>query len=282
MLPSLEQVERLRRLARQPEFQDQRYRLVRELAHGGMGTVYLAQDTQLGRNVAIKVVHPGDHPQRLLAEARTLAQLEHPGIVPVHDAGELADGRLYFVMKYVEGARLDDYAGRAPLGERLRVFSRIVEAVAFAHSRGIPHRDLKPHNIMVGSFGEVLVLDWGQPGAGTPGWMAPEHTVDAAGSQAGDIFALGLILNGLTRPFGQPALEAISGKAAHPSAAERYPSAEELRRDLNRYLDLDRVEAYRETWLQAGRRIVQRHRVAVMLIATYVFVRFLLIFFLGR
>jgi serine/threonine protein kinase len=282
MLPSLDEVERLRRLARAPEFTGERYTIERELAHGGMGTVYLAHDAVLGRKAAIKIVHPGDETQRLLAEARTLAQLEHPGIVPVHDAGELADGRIYLVMKYVEGRRLDEYASQVPLGERLRVFARIVEAIAFAHSRGIPHRDLKPHNVMVGEFGEVLVLDWGQPGAGTPGWMAPEQEALAAGSEAGDIYALGLILAELTKPFAQPVLAAIAAKAAHASPEERYPSAAALRQDVNRYLDLDRVEAFRETWWQAIARLVQRHRMAVMLVATYVVVRIFLIFFLDR
>ena len=277
-LPTSAEIQRLRQVARQPDFPTSRYSVERELAHGGVGTVYLAFDAQLARRVAIKVVHPGDDPQRLLTEARTLAQLEHPGIVPVHDAGELADGRLYFVMKYVEGQRLDSYAAQASLGERLRAFARLVEAIAFAHSRGIPHRDLKPHNVMVGRFGEVLVLDWGQPGVGTPGWIAPEHQ----GDQAGDIFALGVILDQLTKPFAQPALSAIAAKAAHPSPPQRYESAQALSVDINRYLDLDRVEAFHETWWQAALRLGTRHRLAVILIATYVVIRFLLIIFLNR
>lgn len=277
-LPSPEQVERLRRIASEPEFASDRYTIERELAHGGMSTVYLALDATLARKVAIKIVHPGDNTGRLLAEARTLAQLEHPGIVPVHDAGELSDGRLYMVMKYVEGRRLDEYA--APLGERLRAFARIVEAVAFAHSKGILHRDLKPHNIMVGEFGEVLVLDWGQPGAGTPGWLAPEHEAQGGGSEAGDIYALGRILAEWS--VDQPVLQAIAARASQFNAADRYPSAEELREEVNRYLDLDRVEAYRESWWQAAARLAQRHRMATILIATYVVIRLLLIFFMGR
>ena len=95
-------------------------------------------------------------------EARVLASLEHPGIVPVHDAGELADGRWFYVMKLVRGRSLKDHlatlSGEAAV---LAVFERIAETVAFAHAAGVIHRDLKPSNIMVGSFGEVLVLDWG-------------------------------------------------------------------------------------------------------------------------
>lgn len=281
-LPSPEEIERLRRLARAPDLPTGRYRIDRELAHGGLGTVYLAFDHRLQRPVAIKTLHPGEQSARLLAEARTLALLEHPSIMPVHDAGTLEDGRLYFVMKYVAGQRLDEYALLAPLRERLRAFVRIVEAIAFAHSRGIPHRDLKPHNIMVGPFGEVLVLDWGQPGAGTPGWLAPEHAQQAAGSLAGDIFSLGMILHSLITGDPPRALLAIAAKAAHPSPLERYPSAEALLRDLNRFLDLDRVDAFPESWWQAASRLARRHRLAVMLVASYLILRILLIIFRGR
>ena len=103
----------------------------------------------------------GELSARLLRGAHTCAA-EHPGIVPVHDAGTLADGRVFYAMKFVEGERLDALAKRMDtLFDRLRIFQRICEAVAFAHARGILHRDLKPENIMVGPFGEVLVMDWG-------------------------------------------------------------------------------------------------------------------------
>jgi eukaryotic-like serine/threonine-protein kinase len=98
----------------------------------------------------------------LIREARVLARLEHPGIVPVHDVGTLADGRVFYTMKFVEGQRLDKYIETVEsTQDRLRLFSRICDAVAFAHARGVLHRDLKPANIMVGPFGEVLVMDWG-------------------------------------------------------------------------------------------------------------------------
>ncbi len=276
MHPSLDEVERLRRLARAPEFTDARYTIDREMAHGGMGTVYRAFDAQLERTVAVKVVHPGDVPERLLAEARTLAQLEHPGIVPVHDAGRLADGRVYFVMKFVEGERLDAYAPRVALGERLRVLMRIAEAVAFAHARGIPHRDLKPQNVMVGAYGEVLVLDWGVPGVGTPGWMAPEG---GTGSVAADVYALGLMLRGLIGKEAPAPLQAIASRAAHDDSRQRYASADALRQDVERFLGLERVEAYHEAWWQTAARLVRLHRVWVALVAAYVVVRLALIFF---
>ena len=159
-------LERLREVADAPDLSGTRYRLVERLGRGGMGTVYLAEDTALGRRLALKVLHEPDAPAglaaRLLREARILARLEHPGIVPVHDVGTLADGRAFYTMKYVQGARLDRHIQAVTaLPDRLRIFQKICEAAAFAHAHGVLHRDLKPENVMVGPFGEVLVMDWG-------------------------------------------------------------------------------------------------------------------------
>jgi serine/threonine protein kinase len=159
-------LDHLRELAIKPDFSATKYRLLNELASGGMGTVYLAEDTELNRRVAVKVLHApdltSDLRRRMVREAQIIAGLEHPGIVPVHDAGELPDGRVFYAMKYVRGSRLDEYAAHTDsIGERLRKFQAVCDAVAFAHAHGVIHRDLKPQNIMIGSFGEVLVLDWG-------------------------------------------------------------------------------------------------------------------------
>jgi eukaryotic-like serine/threonine-protein kinase len=172
-------IERLRAGADAPDLEGTRYRLLERVARGGMGVVYAAEDTKLARRVALKVLDlPGknnDLAKRLMREARVLARLEHPGIVPVHDVETLADGRVYYTMKFVEGQRLDKHlAAVDSLPDRLRLFLRICDAVAFAHARGVLHRDLKPANIMVGSFGEVLVMDWGlakilHDAAGQPG-----------------------------------------------------------------------------------------------------------------
>jgi serine/threonine protein kinase len=159
-------LERLRSGAVAPDLSGTRYRLLDGVARGGMGAVYTAEDEKLQRRVALKVLEVpesgGDLPERLIREARVLAALEHPGIVPVHDVGTLADGRVFYAMKFVEGQRLDNYiASVESMPDRLRIFLRICDAVAFAHARGVLHRDLKPANIMVGPFGEVLVMDWG-------------------------------------------------------------------------------------------------------------------------
>ncbi len=159
-------VERLRAGAEEPDLAGTRYRLLERVARGGMGVVYAAEDEKLERRVALKVLDApgtdGDLANRLIREARVLARLEHPGIVPVHDVGTLADGRVFYTMKFIEGQRLDNFIETVEsVQDRLRLFLRICDAVAFAHARGVLHRDLKPANIMVGPFGEVLVMDWG-------------------------------------------------------------------------------------------------------------------------
>ena len=158
-------VTRLRTLGRWPEVESGRYSVTEEIGRGGMGTVFLAIDEELGREVAIKIPNAfgsDDLERRLRSEARVLAHLEHPGIVPIHDTGRLADGRLFYVMKRVNGQTLRTHVSAAlGLAERLRLFERICEPVAFAHAHGFIHRDLKPENVMVGAYGEVMVMDWG-------------------------------------------------------------------------------------------------------------------------
>jgi len=176
-------VRHLREVADRPDLGGTKYRLIRRLGAGGMGAVYLVEDVDLGREAALKVLGVpdpgGDLSSRLLSEARLIAALEHPNIVPVHDVGTLPDGRVYYVMKLVRGRRLDEWMRDSVPGPALlRLFQKVCEAVAFAHARGIVHRDLKPENIMVGEFGEALVMDWGvakslQEGRGDGG-PAPE------------------------------------------------------------------------------------------------------------
>jgi eukaryotic-like serine/threonine-protein kinase len=159
-------VEKLREGGDLPDLSGTRYRLLGRVARGGMAVVYAAHDEMLDRRVALKVLdlpdRNGSLAKRLNCEARVLARLEHPGIVPVHDVGTLADGCVFYTMKFVEGLRLDKHIESvASLSDRLRLFLRVCDSVAFAHARGVLHRDLKPANIMVGAFGEVLVMDWG-------------------------------------------------------------------------------------------------------------------------
>ena len=206
-----------------------RYAIGEQIGEGAMGAVYVARDRELDRDVALKVlrapVPSAEQRERIAREARILASLEHPGIVPVHDVGTLPDGRLFYVMKRVRGERFDDFArAERSRAELLRAFLQVCDAVAFAHAAGVIHRDLKPQNVMLGAFGEVLVLDWGvaktrrRPtpesasssqhvqdreglafesesgtAAGTPGYMAPEQLHGAADERA-DVYGLGGVL----------------------------------------------------------------------------------------
>ena len=159
-------VDHLRIVADLPDLSATRYRLVRKVAQGGMGSVYEAHDSLLDRPIALKVLSiadaSGELAARMLREARVVARLEHPAIVPIHDVGTLQDGRVFYAMKLVQGKRLDEHKKTSPpIPDLLRVFQRVCEAVAFAHVHGVIHRDLKPENIMVGAFGEILVMDWG-------------------------------------------------------------------------------------------------------------------------
>jgi tetratricopeptide (TPR) repeat protein len=145
--------------------------LLEEIAHGGMGAVHRGRDNLLGRELAVKILRPELHSSpaaanRFLAEARCNAQLQHPGVVPVHELGELPDGRPFFTMKLVQGRTLAELLQERPtpahdLPRFLRTFEQVCQAVAYAHSRRVIHRDLKPANVMVGEFGEVQVMDWG-------------------------------------------------------------------------------------------------------------------------
>lgn len=197
-----------------------------EIGAGGSGSVRKAYDPILHRTVAMKVMIPRprnrvDRRNRFINEARTMAQLDHPNIVPVHDLVADARHAPYFVMKLVRGQTLEavvgqhskDSANPEALHRFLLIFLKVCDALAFAHSRGIIHCDLKPSNIMVGEFGEVYLMDWGvarhttddpsqsQSGAGaglrgTPAFMSPEQAHGDLGAldQRTDIFGLGAVL----------------------------------------------------------------------------------------
>jgi WD40 repeat protein len=146
------------------------HELFDRLGRGGMGEVFRGKDPVLGRDLAVKVLRPElrgdpDTEGRFEREARVTGALQHPNIVPVHNLGRLPDGRLYFTMKLVRGRTLAEMLADGPardrLPELLAVFEKVCQAVAYAHSKGVIHRDLKPHNVMVGAFGEVQVMDWG-------------------------------------------------------------------------------------------------------------------------
>ena len=275
---------------------DPRYEITRVAGRGGMGTVYVARDRVLDRDVAVKVLdiadHSGSRAARLRREAQILARLDHPGMVPVHDAGMLVDGRAFYVMKLVSGGRLDDLMrGPLPLANRLTVFDRILDAVAFAHAHGVVHRDLKPENVMVGAFGEVYVMDWGvaQDGGadaepavvGTPGFMPPEQARAGGVDRRADVFALGALLEHLIGGSAPAALCAIAAKARNPDANARYQSVESLAADIARFRNDDPVEAHHESWSERTLRIYRRYELPILLLLAYVVMRFALLVWRG-
>ena len=261
----------LREVVDLPDLAGTRYELQEEIGRGGLGVVYAARDTQLDRRVALKVMD-----EAWAGEARLIARLEHPGIVPVYDTGTLPDGRAFYAMKLVAGSRADRFvAGDPPLGERLRVVHRVGEALAYAHSCGVLHRDLKPQNVMVGPFGEVYVMDWGVEGvAGTPAFRAPETPLD----ERSDVYALGAFVRSVLPENAPPALRAIAGKAMSRESAERYPGVTAVLREIERFQDGLAVEAYVESPWQRVRRVAKRNEVLLWLLAAYAGVKFLLFF----
>ena len=289
----------LRSVVTEPDFSATKYTFVKELARGGMGTVYLAEDRELDRLLAIKVLNTPDVTEdlrnRMVREAQIIARLEHPGIVPVHDVGTLPDGRIYYAMKFVRGSRLDEYAAQgAALRDRLRKFQAVCDAVAFAHAHGVIHRDLKPQNIMIGSFGEVLVLDWGVAKVrdyprelegtviGTRDYMSPEQArgeVDQLDERS-DIYSLGAVLSFLLKdqPGVSKAAKAVCLKAMASAKASRYSSASELSADVGRLLDAEPVSAYRESAFEKVSRWVGKNRFLVLLVLAYLLMRIFLIF----
>jgi serine/threonine-protein kinase len=351
----------------------ERYTLSLLYAKGGMGQVWLAHDPALGREIALKELRPDQRDNsnvtaRFLSEAKIAAQLEHPGIVPVYELGE---GELpYYTMRFVRGGTLSQavrqYHKSRRAGESdpvmlvslLGNFVAVCHAIAYAHSRGVIHRDLKGQNVVLGDFGEVVVLDWGlakrvdaaagpktasapaeyetvngkaetsaedtltpepNPGSssapsfrpvldsrsadeqtiqgqvlGTPAYMAPEQ---AEGRQdktdhRTDVYGLGAmlyeILTGqppfharsavellrrvrhdapipprLVNPETSAALQAICLKALAKAPGDRYASAGDLARDVQRYLADEPVEAYPEPWTVRAARWARKHRTLV-------------------
>jgi len=209
-----------------------RYTILRELGHGGMATVYLADDRRHGRQVAVKVLRPELGamlgPDRFTREIRMAAALNHPHILPLHDSGE-AGGRLYYVMPYVRGGSLRQRLAaepQLPVDEAVRLVRQVASALAHAHAHGLIHRDIKPENILLHE-GEAMVTDFGialaadtDPGerltqtglmVGTPDYMSPEQ---AAGERAldarTDVYSLGCVL-----------YELLTGEPPHAAATPR-------------------------------------------------------------
>jgi WD40 repeat protein/serine/threonine protein kinase/tetratricopeptide (TPR) repeat protein len=227
--------------AQQKSDDDLDYLTLQMLGQGGMGTVHLARQVALGRSVALKQIQP-KHRQRqsvqqeFLTEAVLTGKLEHPNIVPIYEVGRSPQGDLFYSMKNIQGQAWDDSIGNLSLDENLDILINVCDAIAFAHTQGVIHRDLKPQNIMTAGFGEVLVLDWGlavQSGpdgytesspAGTPAYMAPEmvNPPFRVGLHC-DIYLLGgilfRILTGGSPHVGKSARESLEAASSNEIAS---------------------------------------------------------------
>ncbi|MBW3598750.1 MAG: protein kinase [Planctomycetes bacterium] len=194
------------------------YVLLDVIGEGGVGVVYAAQQRSIDRTVALKALRDASRgedveQEKFLAEAVVTGELDHPNIVPIYNVGRDERGALFYSMKRVQGVPWSQVVRAKPQAENLEILMKVADAVAFAHARGVVHRDLKPENVMLGDFGEVLVMDWGialptrtfsKSGSigsstgmgGTPAYMAPEMAtgpLDAIGPAA-DVYLLGAIL----------------------------------------------------------------------------------------
>jgi eukaryotic-like serine/threonine-protein kinase len=261
---------------------DGRYKIIRKLGSGGMANVYLAEDQELGRRVAIKILnerHANDDQfvERFRREAKNAAGLSHPNIVSIYDRGE-AEGTYYIAMEYLDGRSLKELIiarGPAPVHVAIDYARKILDALRFAHRNGIVHRDIKPHNVIVDAEGRVKVTDFGiaRAGAsqmtevgsiiGTAQYLSPEQAKGAPVDQTSDLYSVGIVLYELLtgkvpftgdspveiamkhisaipeppsslRPDVPEDLDLIVLRALGKTPEERYPSAEEMDKDLGR------------------------------------------------
>jgi eukaryotic-like serine/threonine-protein kinase len=260
---------------------DGRYRIIRELGHGGMATVFLAQDLKHDRPVALKLMRPeaaaGLGADRFRREIATAARLQHPHICSVIDSGE-AEGRLWFAMPYVRGRSLRDRLkreGRLPVADALRITREVAQALGYAHREGVIHRDVKPENILLTDDGVTLLADFGiaRPvtpitgehlteaghGLGTPMYMSPEQAMAEPADHRADQYALAAtcyeMLAGRPPHLGPTAHAVIALRFSTPPAGVRVlrPDASEaIERALTRALAIRRSERFESMAAFAG------------------------------
>ncbi|MFK7987549.1 MAG: WD40 repeat domain-containing serine/threonine protein kinase [Sandaracinaceae bacterium] len=266
------------------------------LGQGGTSVVYSVYDTRLGREVALKRARRRDRSERVAWEAWVVAQLEHPSIIPIYDASRDDRDEAFFTMRLVRGESLHDglLPERKPrLNSMVRAFHRVCEAMAYAHARGVVHRDIKPANIMLGEFGEVLIVDWGlaaltaqariepptgsrigtlealEGRVGTPGFMSPEQRDASAPDPRADVYSLGRVLERIVTAASDervPELTTVIARATSPAASARYPDAGPLRDELAAFLDGRRLATHEYTVRELGTRVLREFRIPLALV----------------
>ncbi|MBW2523308.1 MAG: serine/threonine protein kinase, partial [Deltaproteobacteria bacterium] len=311
-----------------PVVSPEHYDIDRVFARGGIGEISKAWDRRLDRVVAIKELRRSTRYARMrfAREVAITARLQHPSIIPVYEAGRWPDGGPFLAMKLVDGGSLDEaIAARPEIEERMRLVRNVADvadALAYAHSQSIVHRDLKPSNVLLGPFGETVVIDWGLAKIlddddldalptpdesttagryrttdgvvmGTPHYMPPEQAAGPAVDARADVYALGAILyqvlsgrppyfeaeakHVLTRLAAGPPtsiddvaaaaprdLRAIVRKAMSRRAGDRYPTASEMARELERFLTGGLVSAHQYSAAELLWRFAKRYRTAVL------------------
>ncbi|MFW5828935.1 MAG: protein kinase domain-containing protein [Planctomycetota bacterium] len=300
-----------------------RYDVIGSIGMGANGQVFAVFDNSFHREIAAKFLHPrkaerSDHFDRFLREARITASLSHPNILPIYDVDVSAGGLPYFTMRKAEGLSLFDAIEQAqrrgrPLAElatpfqRASVMVKVCDAIAYAHEQGIIHQDIKPENIIIGAFGDVLLIDWGTAITaedrfadqvklqGTPAYMAPEQARREYADERSDVYCLGATLfhlllhrlpvwskdldtfwemkrQGIIQPptaaerrMASAPLLAIAMRAMAAEPEERYASVDDLRNDLQRYLEGLSISAYSDSLWELTRRIYRRHRATLLM-----------------
>ena len=322
-----------------PVLPEERYEIGEEVAHGGLKTIFSAYDHKSCRHVAIAFLRKDrqneENQTEFIREAKMSALLEHPNIIPVYDVGQMQSP--FFTMQLVRGKNLNhhifDQNLALNLNHALRIFLKICDAVSYAHSRGIIHLDLKPENIKIDSFGEVLLHDWGLarrlfipdedtnhlsttkveiPDSikGTPSYMAPEQFDPKykITDERTDIFSLGGILYSLLtakhpfqltdirleRELSSPqercpdlkipnSLNAVCLKAMENDPDKRYQTVQDLKHEIELYLDGFATEAENASLLTLGKLVLQRHlKMALLLSSSFIIILFLTITFIQK
>ncbi len=282
------------------------YRILSLLGEGGMGEVYLADDTHFGRQVAIKLIKQGFGTREFIRhfrqEERILAALTHPNIARLYGGAVTEKGLPYFVMEYVEGIPLETYSSQHALGirDRLSLFRKLCAAVSYAHQNLVIHRDLKPGNIRVTAEGEPKLLDFGiarllDPAtaetenrtvttthAMTPNYASPEQRRGDRMTTASDVYSLGVVLYEMLagkkpgiRKDGEPELQKLDtdldnivAKALRPEPERRYSSVGQFSEDIRRYLEGLPVIARKDTFSYRTSKFVGRHKIGLAVTAS--------------